>query len=87
MDYRKRGYPHDVRVKVSTVYGGRGSWRTAPSIVVRPQPREVVPGSLPASDVALVSRWIELNRDVITDYWNGVIEFDQVKPRLQQLQP
>ena len=35
------GYPHDVRVKVSTLHGGRGSWRTAPSIAVRPQPHEL----------------------------------------------
>ncbi|HXC12239.1 MAG TPA: hypothetical protein VNV39_05300 [Stellaceae bacterium] len=80
------GYPHDVRVKVSTLHGGRGSWRTAPSIAVRPQPHEIVPGRLPAADVALVGRWIDLNRDVIIDYWNGVIDFDEVKPRLQQLQ-
>ena len=76
-------YPHDVRVKVSTLRGGRGSWRTAPSIAVRPQPHEI----LPAADVALVSRWIDLNRDVISGYWNGVIDFDQVRPRLQQVQP
>ena len=81
------GYPHDVRVKVSTLRGGRGSWRTAPLIAVRPQPHEIVPGSLPAADVALVSRWIDLNQDVIIDYWNGVIDFDEVKPRLQQVQP
>ena len=81
------GYPHDVRVKVSTLHGSRGSWRTAPSIAVRPRPHEIVPGSLPAADVALVSRWIDLNRDVIIDYWNGVIDFDQVKPRLKQVQP
>jgi hypothetical protein len=42
---------------------------------------------LPAADVALVSRWIDLNRDVIIDYCNGVIDFDEVKPRLQQPQP
>jgi phage terminase large subunit-like protein len=81
------GYPDDARVKVSTLHGGRGSWRTVPSIAVRPQPHEVVSGSLPATDVALVSRWIDLNRDVIIDYWNGVIAFDEVKPRLQQVQP
>jgi hypothetical protein len=80
------GYPHDVRIKVSTLHGGRGSWRTALSIAVRPQPHEIVPG-LPAADVVLVSRWIDLNRDVIIDYWNGVIDFDEVKPRLQQVQP
>jgi hypothetical protein len=81
------GYPHDVRVNVSTLHGGRGSWRTAPSIAVRLQPHEIVPGSLPDADVALVSRWIDLNQDVIIDYWNGVIDFDEVKPRLQQVQP
>jgi hypothetical protein len=82
---RRKG--RDVRVKVSTLHGGRGSWWTAPSTAVRPQPHEIVPGSLPAADVALVSRWIDLNRDVIIDYWNGVIDFDEVKPRLQQVQP
>jgi hypothetical protein len=54
---------------------------------VRPQPHEIVSGSLPAADVALVSRWIDLNRDVIIDYWNSVIDFDEVKPRLQPVQP
>jgi hypothetical protein len=81
------GYPHDVRVKVSTLYGARGSWRTAPSIAVRAQPHEIVPGSLRAADVALASRWIDLNRDVIIDYCDGVIDFNEVEPRLQQLQP
>jgi hypothetical protein len=28
-----------------------------------------------------------LNQDVIIDYWNGMIDFDDVKPRLQQVQP
>jgi hypothetical protein len=46
-----------------------------------------VTGSLSAADVALVSRWIDLNRDVIIDYWDGVIDFDEVKPRLRQVQP
>jgi hypothetical protein len=44
-----------------------------------------VPGSLPAADLALVRCWIDLNRDVIIDYWNGVIDFYEVKPR--QVQP
>ena len=34
------GYPHDVRVKVSTLHSGRGFGRTAPSIAVRPHPHE-----------------------------------------------
>jgi hypothetical protein len=39
------GYPHDVRVKVSTLHGSPGSWRTAPWIAVRPAPHEIVPGT------------------------------------------
>ncbi|MGH7031476.1 MAG: hypothetical protein ACREE9_04575 [Stellaceae bacterium] len=78
-------YPHDVRVKVSTLHGGRGSWRAAVSIVVRPLPREIVPGSLPAADVPLVSRWIELNRAVIIDLWNQAITPDEAIARLQRL--
>jgi hypothetical protein len=54
VDHAKRRL--SVWIKVSPLHGGRGSWRTAPSIAVRPAPREVVPGSLPAADVALVLR-------------------------------
>jgi hypothetical protein len=72
--------------KVSPLHGGRGSWHTAPSIAVRPvPPREVIPGSLPTADVTLVIRWIELNRDVILDYWNQVIDFDEMPGRLRRL--
>jgi hypothetical protein len=79
------GYPHDVRVKVSTLHGGRGSWRAAVSMAVRPLPREIMPGSLPAADVALVSRWIELNRAVIIDLWDQAITPDEAIGRLQRL--
>jgi hypothetical protein len=79
------GYSHDVRVKVSTVHGGRGSWRAAPSMGVRPHPHEIHPGNLPAADVRLVGRWIELNRDVIIAFWDGVIDHDDVSARLRRL--
>src|SRR5260370_35422460 len=46
------GYPHDMRVKVSTLHGGRGSRRTPPSTTPRPRPHEIVPGRLPAADVS-----------------------------------
>ncbi|MGH7059993.1 MAG: hypothetical protein ACREFH_06390 [Stellaceae bacterium] len=79
------GHPHDARVKVSTLHGGRGSWRAAVSMAVRSSPREIVPGSLPAADVALVSRWIELNRAVIIDLWDQAITPDEAIARLQRL--
>lgn len=79
------GYPHDVRVKVSPSHGGRGSWRKAPSIGVRPSPHEIVPGSLPAADIALVTRWIEANRPTIIDFWDGTIDAIEVAARLKRL--
>lgn len=80
------GYQHDVRVKVSTIHGGRGSWRGAPSVGVRPTVHEIVAGSLPAADVALVRRWIDLNRDAIVAFWDGVINTAEVLARLRVLQ-
>jgi hypothetical protein len=79
------GYPHDVRVKVSPVHGGGGSCRRSPSMAIRPQPRLMHRGSLAGADVALVSRWIELNRDVIIDYWDGKANLTELLARLQRL--
>ena len=79
------GYPHDIRVKVSALHGGCGSWRAPVSMTVRPLPREIVPGSLSAADVALVCRWIELNRTVIIDLWNQAITPDEAIARLRRL--
>jgi len=84
-----QGYPHDVRVKVSVLRGGRGMWLDAASVSVRPACEEIAPQDrqplLPRADLALVCRWIALNRDVIVDFWDGVIAFDEVTPRLQPL--
>ncbi|HEY1258347.1 MAG TPA: hypothetical protein VGF34_03800 [Stellaceae bacterium] len=44
-----------------------------------------LPGSLPAADVALVSRWIDLNRSVIIDLWNQAIKPAEAIARLQKL--
>jgi hypothetical protein len=87
VDYRKRRL--SARCAGESQHSSR-RWRLLPhrSVDRRTTPAgEVVPGCLPASDVALVCRWIEINRDVIIDYRKGVIEFDEVKPRPQQLQP
>lgn len=83
------GYQHDVRVKVSKLYGGGGSWtRDAVQVGVRPQPHEIVPGSLSAADAALVRRWIELNH-LIVDVWDGRVDVvaEEVYPLLHKLSP
>jgi hypothetical protein len=80
------GYTRDIRVKVATVQGGRGSWPASPSMGVRPQPQEIRPGSLPAADVRRVARWIDLNRDLIIEYWdNDLMSQREVLARLRRL--
>jgi hypothetical protein len=73
---------HDVRVKLA-----RGA-KVRPSdmitVAVRPTPR-IVRGRLNTQEFDLVRRCIELNMDVLVDYWNGNIEYtedalDAIKP-------
>ena len=84
-----QGYSHDVRVKVSRVRGGRGSWPNSVSVSVRPACEEIVsPGhqpELPFADLARVCAWIDLNRAVILDFWDGAIDFLEAGARLQSL--
>lgn len=84
-----QGYPHDVRVKVSPLRGGRGTWSDAVSVSVRPVCQEIVPpgrqAELPSADLAEVCRWIGLNHQVIVDFWGGAIDFLEVGARLQKL--
>jgi hypothetical protein len=80
------GYPHDVRVKVSKIHGGGGSWRhESVWVAVRPQPREIVRGSLPTEDFNLVRDWIGLNRDTIIGYWDGTLSLTELLARLRKL--
>jgi hypothetical protein len=81
------GWPHDVRVRVARTHGARGRRSDAASVAVRPQPREIVPSSLSAGDFALARRWIELNRQLIIDVWEGRVDAisEDVYPLLQRL--
>ncbi len=64
----------DVRIKLAR------SARVRPSemltVALRPGPR-LIRGEMNASEFDLVRRWIELNRDVLIDYWNGDIEYTE----------
>ena len=84
-----QGYPHDVRVKVSRLRSGGGTWPDAVSVSVRPVCEEIVPPGrqpeLPAADLAQVCRWIVLNHDVIIEFWNGAIDFLEAGARLRPL--
>ncbi|MBL8549802.1 MAG: hypothetical protein JNJ73_07435 [Hyphomonadaceae bacterium] len=73
---------HDVRVKVSS---GPRARDFAASVSVRPDV-QVMAGDLAAADLALVRAWIDLNRDVIVDFWNGDILYtDEVLAALRKL--
>jgi hypothetical protein len=71
---QKGGARHDVRVKVAR------SARVRPSemitVAVRPQPR-IVRGKLSAYEFDLLRQWIDLNRDVLIDYWDGTIAYTE----------
>jgi hypothetical protein len=71
----KAGAPHDVRVKISR------SPKVHPSelisVAMRPDIHVVGGGDLSAQDLALLKKWIDLNRDVIVKYWDGEIEYTE----------
>lgn len=65
----ERQGPHDVRVKIAA------DAKAPPfvaSVSVRPTV-EIVAGKLSNRDLELVRQWIELNRQVIIDHWEGQI--------------
>ena len=70
----KAGAPHDVRVKVSLGPKARSS--DLVSVAIRPDVH-VVGGTITPHDLALLQKWIELNRDVIIKYWDGEIEYTE----------
>ena len=77
----KGGARHDVRVKVSP--GPKALPSEMASVAIRPEIR-VVQGDLGPSDLALLSRWIEINRDTLVRYWEGDIDtkdaIDEIRP-------
>ena len=79
---------HDLILRVGWAFGsGCTSAQLENVSVLLPisdLPRDQA-GSLPAGDVALVCRWVELNRDVIVDFWDGVIDDQQVHARLRRI--
>src|SRR5215475_9009587 len=64
---QKGGARHDVRVKVARAAKVRPSEMT--TVALRPSVR-VVRGALDPRDLALLMRWIELNKDVLIAYWD-----------------
>ena len=68
------GARHELRVKIARATRVRPSDMV--TVTVRPSVR-VVRGRLDPHDLHLLRQWIDLNRQVLIDYWNGVIEYTE----------
>jgi len=71
---QKGGVRHDVRIKLARAAKVRPSEML--TVAVRPSPR-LIRGAMNREEFDLVKRWIELNRNVLIDYWNGDIEYTE----------
>jgi hypothetical protein len=71
--------PHDVRVEVSQTARSK-----LISVAIRPDVHVVGGGTLSEDDLALLRRWVELNRDLIIRYWDGPMS---TKDALDALKP
>jgi hypothetical protein len=71
---QRSGSRHDVRVKVAR--GAKVRPSEMVTVAVRPDVR-VVRGALDPRDLALLTRWIDLNRDTLIRYWDGDIEYTE----------
>lgn len=63
---------HDVRVKVSP--GPRAKPGEFATVTVRPRVK-VIGGRMSAEHLALLSRWIDLNREALVEFWDGDLEY------------
>ena len=71
---QKGGARHDLRVQVARAARVRPSEMI--TVAIRPNVR-VVRGELSAREMYLLTRWVDLNRDVLVEYWDGVIEYTE----------
>jgi hypothetical protein len=71
---QRGGARHDVRVKVAP--GAKVRPSEMITVAIRPSVR-VVRGSLDPHDLALLTRWIDRNRDTLIKYWDGDIEYSE----------
>jgi hypothetical protein len=71
---QKGGAIHDVRIRVAHAARVRPSEMI--TVAIRPSAR-VVRGRLAPHDLDLLTQWIDLNRDTLIDYWNGIIEYTE----------
>ena len=79
----KGGAQHDVRVKVSQ------SPKALPSdmisVAIRPDVH-LIEGKLSSRDLALLTRWIELNKETLIRYWESEMDTLDALSAIKQVQ-
>lgn len=78
------GARHEVRIRVNPRSGDRIDFEDAAVVAVRPSPR-VVHGELSLATWRQVSAWVELNAEMIVDYWDGRLDTTELGSRLQRV--
>jgi hypothetical protein len=82
---QRGGARRDIRVKVARIPRVRPS--EIVTVALRPSVR-VVRGRLDPHDLALLRQWIDLNEQLLIDYWNGVIGYtEDALSALRPIQP
>jgi hypothetical protein len=75
---------HAPRIKVNMVHGNRMDLTNTAVVGILPVPH-LIAGHLSASDLAAVFNWIDRNRAVLLDHWNGVIDGGEMAARSRPL--
>jgi Domain of unknown function (DUF4160) len=65
------GARHDVRVKVSPTANANPAEMV--SVAIRPDV-SVVEGTMSPHDLKLLTQWVDLNREPLIAYWDGMID-------------
>ena len=66
----KGGARHDVRIKVCTTHADRMGILNNAVVGVRPQP-QLLEGKRAPQDCERVAKWIGLNANILSGYWEG----------------
>lgn len=80
----KGGAQHDARIKANLTHGNHMDASNTAVFAVRPVSRLII-GSMSSRDSQAICDWITLNRQVIMDYWEGLVDTVDLVPRLRPL--
>ena len=75
---------HDVRIKVCTTHGDRMDPTNTAVVAVRPGAR-LLHGELSSEDIALVTQWVDANREALVGYWDGALSTVEFVQRLRRI--